>query len=44
VVQKTLEVQIIDLIRFNNSISKIEIAKKTGKSKAKWWALGNSVA
>ncbi len=33
-VQKTLEEQIIDLIRINNSISKIEMAKKTGKSKA----------
>ena len=32
--QKTLEEQIVDLIRGNNSISKIEMAKKTGRSKA----------
>lgn len=33
-IQKTLEEQVVDLIRDNNSISKIEMAKKTGKSKA----------
>ena len=32
--QKTLEEEIIDLIKNNNSISKIEMAMKTGKSKA----------
>ena len=32
--QKTLEEEIIDLIKNNNSISKIEMALKTGKSKA----------
>ena len=32
--QKTLEEEIIDLIKKNNSISKIEMAMKTGKSKA----------
>ena len=32
--QKTLEEEIIDLIKNNNSISKIEMAIKTGKSKA----------
>lgn len=32
--KKTLEEEIIDLIKNNNSISKIEMAMKTGKSKA----------
>lgn len=32
--QKTLEEEIIDLIKNNNSISKIKMAMKTGKSKA----------
>lgn len=32
--QKTLEEEIIDLIKNNNSISKIEMAMKAGKSKA----------
>lgn len=31
--QKTLEEQVVNLIRDNNSISKIEMAKKTRKSK-----------
>lgn len=31
---KTLEEQVVELIKSNNSISKIEMAKKIGKSKA----------
>ena len=41
--QKTLEEEIIDLIKNNNSISKIKMAMKTGKSKATIERLLNKV-